>query len=102
MGPMTEYQHITGTETVLRDGTIKLHGPEGFEGMRKAGRLAAEILDALAEQVVPGVSTAELDDFVRQMMLDGGAVPALAAWTTSGASWNRRPRPCPQNSRTTP
>ena len=23
MGPMTEYQHITGTETVLRDGTIK-------------------------------------------------------------------------------
>ena len=44
---MTEYQTITGTETVLRDGTIKLHGPEGFEGMRKAGRLAAEILDAL-------------------------------------------------------
>ena len=80
MGPMTEYQHITGTETVLRDGTIKLHGPEGFEGMRKAGRLAAEILDALAEQVVPGVSTEELDDFVRQMMLDGGAVPATLGY----------------------
>ena len=77
---MTEYQHITGTETVLRDGTIKLHGPEGFEGMRKAGRLAAEILDALAEQVVPGVSTEELDDFVRQMMLDGGAVPATLGY----------------------
>ena len=42
---MTEYQTVTGTETVIRDGTIKLHGPEGFEGMRKAGRLAAEILD---------------------------------------------------------
>jgi hypothetical protein len=28
-----------------RDGTIKLHGTEGFDGMRKAGRLAAEILD---------------------------------------------------------
>ena len=22
--------------------TIKIHGPEGFEGMRRAGRLAAE------------------------------------------------------------
>jgi methionyl aminopeptidase len=80
MGPMTEYQHITGTETVVRDGTIKLHGPEGYEGMRKAGRLAAEILDALVEQVVPGVSTQELDDFVRQMMLDGGGVPATLGY----------------------
>ena len=39
---MTEYQTVTGTETVIRDGTIKLHGPAGFEGMRNAGRLAAE------------------------------------------------------------
>ena len=73
---MTQYQVVTGTETVLRDGTIKLHGPEGFEGMRRAGRLAAEILDALVPHVQPGVSTQELDDIVRQMTLDGGAVPA--------------------------
>ena len=49
-----------------RDGTIKLHGPEGFAGMRAAGRLAAEILDALAPHVVPGVTTAEIDDVVRR------------------------------------
>ncbi len=77
---MTEYQTITGTETVIRDGTIKLHGPEGFEGMRKAGRLAAQILDALADKVVPGVTTGELDDIVRQMTLDGGAVPATLGY----------------------
>ena len=77
---MTEYQTVTGTETVIRDGTIKLHGPEGFEGMRKAGRLAAEILDALVDMVQPGVSTAALDDAVRQMMLDGGAVPATLGY----------------------
>ena len=77
---MTQYQVVTGTETVLRDGTIKLHGPEGFEGMRRAGRLAAEILDALVPHVQPGVSTQELDDIVRQMTLDGGAVPATLGY----------------------
>ncbi|WP_126172049.1 type I methionyl aminopeptidase [Altericroceibacterium xinjiangense] len=77
---MTQYQHITGTETVLRDGTIKLHGPEAFEGMRKAGRLAAEILDAMAPLVQPGASTEDLDRTVREMMLDGGAVPATLGY----------------------
>jgi methionyl aminopeptidase len=77
---MTEYQTVTGAETVVRDGTIKLHGPEGFDGMRKAGRLAAEILDALAPMVQPGVTTAELDAVVRQMTLDGGAVPATLGY----------------------
>lgn len=77
---MVEYQHVTADMSVYRDGTIKLHGPEGFEGMRKAGRLAAEILDALAEKVVPGVTTGEIDDFVRGMMLDAGAVPATLGY----------------------
>lgn len=77
---MTQYQTVTGNETVIRDGTIKLHGPVGFEGMRKAGRLAAEILDALAPMVQPGVTTGELDAAVRQMMLDGGSVPATLGY----------------------
>jgi len=77
---MTEYQTVTGAETVLRDGTIKLHGPEAFEGMRKAGRLAAEILDALVPMVQPGVTTQALDDVVRQMTLDGGAIPATLGY----------------------
>jgi len=80
MPGMTEYQTLTGNEAVLRDGTIKLHGPAGFEGMRKAGRLAAEILDALAPLVRPGVSTEELDAVVREMTLDGGAVPATLGY----------------------
>jgi methionyl aminopeptidase len=77
---MTQYQVVTGTEAVLRDGTIKLHGPAGFEGMRRAGRLAAEILDALVPHVQPGVTTQHLDDLVRQMTLDGGAVPATLGY----------------------
>ncbi len=77
---MTQYQIVADGDTVLRDGTIKLHGPAAFEGMRKAGRLAAEILDALVPLVVPGVRTDYLDDVVRQMTLDGGAVPATLGY----------------------
>ena len=77
---MTEYQHVTAADTVHRDGTIKLHGPDGFEGMRKAGRLAAEILDAMVALVRPGVSTEEIDRVVREMTLDGGAVPATLGY----------------------
>ena len=80
VAPMTEYQTIDGTETVHRDGTIKLHGPEGFAGMRAAGQLAAKILDEIAPLVVPGVSTGALDDTIREMMLDGGAVPATLGY----------------------
>jgi methionyl aminopeptidase len=77
---MTEYQLIEADEAVLRDGTIKLHGPDGFEGMRRAGRLAAEILDEVASMVQPGVTTAAIDDKVREMTLDGGAVPATLGY----------------------
>ena len=77
---MTEYLTVEDHDVLLRDGTIKLHGPAGFDGMRKAGRLAAEILDALAPLVVPGVRTDYLDDVVRKMTLDGGAVPATLGY----------------------
>jgi len=77
---MTEYQTIDSRETVHRDGSIKLHGPEGFEGMRRAGQLAARILDELAAMVQPGVTTGALDDAIRGMMLDGGAVPATLGY----------------------
>lgn len=59
-----------------RDGKIKLHGPEAFEGMRKAGQLAAEALDMLTEHVEPGVTTETLDELVLEFALDHGAYPA--------------------------
>ncbi|WP_183933852.1 type I methionyl aminopeptidase [Sphingomicrobium lutaoense] len=78
---MTEYIHVGPEDRVEpKNGVIKLHGPEGFEGMRKAGRLAAEILDALVAHVVPGVTTGELDSIVHSMTLDAGAVPATLGY----------------------
>src|SRR5438270_7649974 len=77
LAAMTQYITVAADDRVeARNGVIKLHGPEGFEGMRAAGRLAAEILDALAAHVVPGVSTEQLDDIVHQMTLDTGELLA--------------------------
>ena len=59
-----------------RDDKIKLHGPDGFAGMRKAGRLAAECLDMLAPLVVPGVTTEAIDTRVLEFALDHKAMPA--------------------------
>ena len=82
--PMYDYVSVTtadtGAPTPVRDGTIKLHDEAGFAGMRKAGRLSAEILDALVPFVQPGVTTAEIDDLVRTMMLDGGGIPATLGY----------------------
>ena len=77
---MTQYQTLAPDQTPVRDGTIKLHGQEGFEGMRAAGRLAGTILDELTTMVEPGVTTEAIDDAVRSMMLDAGAVPATLGY----------------------
>jgi methionyl aminopeptidase len=64
----------------MRAGEIRLHPPADFEGMRKAGRLAAECLDAIGAYVVPGVSTARLDDLIREFVLDHGALSATIGY----------------------
>ncbi len=71
---MTYVKALEGTEG--RTGQIKLHGPEGFAAMRKAGRLTAEALDLLVPLVRPGVTTEALDLKVVEFARDNQAVPA--------------------------
>ncbi len=59
-----------------RNGHIKLHGPEAFEGMRKAGQLTAQALDLLVPLVKPGVTTNALDKCVFEFARDHGAYSA--------------------------
>jgi methionyl aminopeptidase len=59
-----------------RDPAIKLHGPDAFAAMHKAGRLTAQGLDMLAAEVRPGVTTQRLDDLAFQFAMDHGALPA--------------------------
>jgi methionyl aminopeptidase len=73
---MTDYQNVTSDTLHTRSGAIKLHGPDGFAGMRKVGQLSASILDALVPFILPGITTGEIDDLVRRMTLEAGALPA--------------------------
>ncbi len=41
--------------TARSHSSITIHRPEDFEGMRRAGRLVAELLDMLVPEVKPGV-----------------------------------------------
>lgn len=61
---------------MTREQQITLHGPEDFEGMRKAGNLAAQTLDFITPHVKPGVTTGELDDLCHNFIIDHGAIPA--------------------------
>ena len=59
-----------------KTGHIKLHGPEGFAGMRRAGKLTAEALDLVHEMIAPGVTTEAIDNAVFEFAMDNGALPA--------------------------
>jgi methionyl aminopeptidase len=55
---------------------ITIHKPEDFEAMRKAGKLAAEVLDHIADFVKPGVTTDELNTICHNIIVERGAIPA--------------------------
>ncbi len=57
-------------------GLVRIHKPEDFEGMRKAGQVSARALDMLASEVKPGVTTQRIDDLVYEFTMDNDALPA--------------------------
>lgn len=62
-----------------RDG-IRLHRPEDFAGMHKAGQLAARILDDVAKHVFPGQTTGALDQFITEQVEAAGAISATVGY----------------------
>ena len=64
----------------LNEDGITIHTPEEFEGMRKSGALAAEILDMITEHVIPGVTTEALDQLIHDYMIASGATPATLGY----------------------
>lgn len=52
--------------------------------MRKAGQIVADVLDALAEAIRPGVSTAAIDKVAEDIILKEGAIPAFKGYRVPG------------------
>ena len=64
-------------KVAARDGRyIKIHDAAGFEGMRKAGRLAAECLDFITPHVNAGSTTDKLNTLCHDWTVERGATPA--------------------------
>ena len=59
---------------------VSVHDAASFDGMRRAGRLAAEVLDLLVPEVKPGVTTAALDKLAYDYVIDHGATPACLGY----------------------
>lgn len=55
---------------------VTLHRPEDFAGMRRAGRLAAEVLDFITPYVLPGAVTGDLDSLCDAFTREHGGVSA--------------------------
>lgn len=55
---------------------VKIHDEADFEGMRRAGRLAAETLDFITPEVQPGVTTGHLDRLCHDFIVERGGIPA--------------------------
>ncbi len=65
--------------TINQDKTISsipIHNEKDFQGMRKAGSLAAKILDTLYNLIKPGISTEEINYHCHKMIISNHAVPA--------------------------
>jgi methionyl aminopeptidase len=55
---------------------IIIHKAEDFEKMRKAGKIAAEILDFITPYVVEGVTTNQLDKLCHDKIIEKNSIPA--------------------------
>ena len=74
------------TAPMRKTGHVKIHGPDAFAAMRKAGRLAAECLDMLVPEVRPGVTTDHVDRLVFEFAMDHRAMPATLMYRGYGKS----------------
>lgn len=64
---------------ITKEG-IRIHVAEDFAGMRKAGAMAAQILDEIGPMVEPGVTTGVLDDYIRNRVAELGATSATIGY----------------------
>lgn len=60
-----------------RTAVIELKDGRAIERMRRAGAVVAETLALLRERAAPGVTTRELDDLARELIVSRGGIPTF-------------------------
>lgn len=70
---------MTDTTRLTRDG-IRLYAPSDFAGMNRAGRLAAQILDDIADHVFVGQTTGAIDQLITDWVHAAGATSATIGY----------------------
>jgi len=69
---------------------VSLKSPAEVDGMRRAGRVVAEVLALVESELRPGVSTAHLDALAEAHIRRSGAVPSFKGYPGANP---RRPFP---------
>lgn len=61
---------------VLKVGNVLIKSPAQLEGIRKSGEINTAVLDYVSSHIRAGISTEEIDQWVRTQTASMGAVPA--------------------------
>ncbi|EBA07615.1 type I methionyl aminopeptidase [Sagittula stellata] len=64
---------------ITREG-IRIHDAADFAGMHAAGKVAAQILDEVADKVDVGATTGEIDDFITRRVTELGTTSATIGY----------------------
>ena len=63
-----------------RKGVVGARTPGELDAMEAAGRIVGRALVAARDAAKPGVTTADLDDLVEQLIRDSGAIPSFKGY----------------------
>ena len=69
---------------------VTIKTAEEIEILRQGGKILADILEKVSEEVAPGVSTKKLEEYARKLMKEPNATSAFLGYTPYGA---KRPYP---------
>ena len=72
----------------LTEDGIKLHDAADFAGMRRAGKLAAEVLDFITPHVEAGVTTEHLDKLCHDYIVGHGDANGICPGRPRGPARN--------------
>ncbi|KAI8981943.1 methionine aminopeptidase 1 [Mycotypha africana] len=64
------------SEQMARGNAIRVLNKEEIEGMRKACKIAREVLDIGAAAIRPGITTDEIDEIIHNATIERGAYPS--------------------------